>query len=99
MADALTYVKGLRPQNKIGAAVGSFGWSGECVNILNEWLEKMSCDIIEPQIKAKTALTTTLSKSASSSALQLQQQLKKRLLNSIHISGRGQLRPDFVFIN
>ncbi|ACS78156.1 FprA family A-type flavoprotein [Maridesulfovibrio salexigens] len=53
MADALTYVKGLRPQNKIGAAVGSFGWSGECVNILNEWLEKMSCDIIEPQIKAK----------------------------------------------
>ncbi|WP_320171520.1 FprA family A-type flavoprotein [Maridesulfovibrio sp.] len=53
MADALTYIKGLRPQGKIGAAVGSFGWSGECVNILKEWLENMSMDIIEPNIKAK----------------------------------------------
>ncbi len=29
MADVLTYVKGLRPRNKIGMAFGSFGWSGE----------------------------------------------------------------------
>ncbi len=29
MADILTYVKGLRPKNKIGFAFGSFGWSGE----------------------------------------------------------------------
>ena len=25
----LTYVKGLRPRNKLGLAFGSFGWSGE----------------------------------------------------------------------
>ncbi len=48
MADMLTYMKGLRPQNKIGAAIGSFGWSGECVKILNEWLEKMHMDIVDP---------------------------------------------------
>ncbi|WP_432738503.1 FprA family A-type flavoprotein [Maridesulfovibrio sp. FT414] len=53
MADTLTYIKGLRPQGKIGAAVGSFGWSGECVNILTEWLETMGMEIIEPKIKAK----------------------------------------------
>ena len=29
MADALTYVKGLRPKNKLGFAFGSCGWSGE----------------------------------------------------------------------
>lgn len=29
MADVLTYVKGLRPKNKLGLAFGSYGWSGE----------------------------------------------------------------------
>ena len=53
MADVLTYVKGLRPQGKIGACFGSFGWSGECVNILTEWLENMKMEIIQPGIKAK----------------------------------------------
>ncbi len=53
MADTLTYIKGLRPAGKIGAAVGSFGWSGECVNILTEWLENMNMEIIEPKVKAK----------------------------------------------
>ena len=29
MADVLTYIKGLRPKNKIGFAFGAYGWSGE----------------------------------------------------------------------
>lgn len=29
VADVLTYIKGLRPQGLVGAAFGSFGWSGE----------------------------------------------------------------------
>lgn len=53
MADMLTYMKGLRPQNKIGGAFGSFGWSGECVKILNQWLEDMKFEVQEPNIKAK----------------------------------------------
>lgn len=53
VADALTYIKGLRPQNKIGACFGSFGWSGECVKILTQWLEDMKMDVIEPGIKVK----------------------------------------------
>ena len=53
MADMLTYMKGLRPQNKIGAAIGSFGWSGECVKVLTEWLENMGMEIIEPPVKVK----------------------------------------------
>jgi flavorubredoxin len=48
MADMLTYMKGLRPQNKIGSAVGSFGWSGECVKILTKWLEDMSMELVDP---------------------------------------------------
>lgn len=52
MADMMTYMKGLRPQNKIGAAIGSFGWSGECVKVLTKWLEDMNMDIVDP-IKVK----------------------------------------------
>jgi flavorubredoxin len=47
MADMLTYMKGLRPQNKIGAAVGSFGWSGECIKILTKWLEDCGMEVVD----------------------------------------------------
>lgn len=53
VADMLTYMKGLRPQGKIGAAFGSFGWSGECVKILAEWLKGMGMELVEPQVKVK----------------------------------------------
>lgn len=41
VADLLTYMKGLRPQHKIGAAFGSFGWSGEGARLAHEWLASM----------------------------------------------------------
>ncbi|MEN8140935.1 MAG: flavodoxin domain-containing protein [Thermodesulfobacteriota bacterium] len=53
MADVLTYVKGLRPRHKVGAAFGSFGWSGESVKHLNGFLESMQVDIVHPGIKVK----------------------------------------------
>jgi flavorubredoxin len=39
----LTYMKGLRPQNRLGAAFGSYGWSGECVSIISDRLKEMGC--------------------------------------------------------
>ncbi|MEN8256349.1 MAG: flavodoxin domain-containing protein [Thermodesulfobacteriota bacterium] len=53
MADVLTYIKGLRPRKKIGAAFGSFGWSGESVKLLTGFLEDMHCEILEPGVKVK----------------------------------------------
>lgn len=45
----LTYMKGLRPQNRIGAAFGSFGWSGEAPKQIHEWLASMGWDMpVEP---------------------------------------------------
>ncbi len=41
VADLLCYLKGLKPQNKIGAAFGSYGWSGEAVRLIEEELERM----------------------------------------------------------
>lgn len=52
-ADVLTYIKGLRPQNKIGAAFGSFGWSGESVAKINEYLTAMKVELVHPGLKIK----------------------------------------------
>lgn len=45
VAGMLTYMKGLRPKNKIGAAFGSHGWSGEGTKVINEWLSSMGMDM------------------------------------------------------
>lgn len=51
VVDFLTYMKGLKPLNKIGAAFGSYGWSGESVNQINKEFEAMKFEIIDPGFK------------------------------------------------
>lgn len=53
MADVMTYLKGLKPANLIGAAFGSFGWSGESVRDLEEILKEMKVEIAAPSISIK----------------------------------------------
>ena len=44
LGDFLTYFKGLKPKNKIVAAFGSYGWSGEAVKLINNVFEEMKFD-------------------------------------------------------
>ena len=53
VADILTYIKGLKPKNKIGAAFGSYGWSGEAVKIITSALEDMKIEVVDPGIRVK----------------------------------------------
>jgi flavorubredoxin len=53
IADVMTYIKGLRPQNKIAAAFGSYGWSGEAVKIINKDFLEMKFDIIDDGVKVQ----------------------------------------------
>ncbi len=53
MAGFLMYMRGLKPTNKIGAAFGSFGWSGEAVKLMNRSMEDMKFDIIEKGLRIK----------------------------------------------
>ncbi len=46
MADMMTYLKGLKPQNKIGAVFGSYGWSGEGTRHLVRMLEEMKIECL-----------------------------------------------------
>jgi flavorubredoxin len=53
MADMITYMKGLRPANKVGTAFGSYGWSGEAVKIMAEALEEMKVSLVDPGMRMK----------------------------------------------
>jgi flavorubredoxin len=53
MADILTYLKGLKPRNLIGAAFGSYGWSGEAVKEIEEILAEMKVEKVREGIRAK----------------------------------------------
>ena len=51
LADFLCYMKGLKPKNKVGAAFGSYGWSGEAVKLLETELGEMGIPLIQPGLK------------------------------------------------
>lgn len=51
MADMLCYMKGLRPLNKIGAAFGSYGWSGEAVRLMTKALEEMKVKVVHQGVR------------------------------------------------
>ncbi len=53
MAGFLMYMRGLRPTNKIGAAFGSYGWSGESIRLLNEAMLDMKLDLIDEGFRVK----------------------------------------------
>jgi len=53
LGDFLTYMKGLKPKNKIGAAFGSYGWSGESIKLLTQELEAMKFEVIDPGMKVQ----------------------------------------------
>jgi len=57
MADMLCYLKGLRPANKIGAAFGSYGWSGEAVKLMTAALEEIKVRVVDPGLRVRFAPT------------------------------------------
>jgi len=53
MADVLTYLKGLRPMNLVGASFGSYGWSGESVKQVQDTLAEMKVELVSEPVKSK----------------------------------------------
>ncbi len=53
VADILCYLKGLKPQNLIGQAFGSYGWAGESVNLLQNELKILKVELIDLPIKTQ----------------------------------------------
>lgn len=53
VASILTYIKGLKPKNRIGAAFGSYGWSGEAAAHIHAELGSMGLDMPLEPLKAQ----------------------------------------------
>jgi anaerobic nitric oxide reductase flavorubredoxin len=53
IAPILEDLKGLKFQNKIGAAFGCYGWSGESVKIIEEHLTRCKIPVVTEGIRAK----------------------------------------------
>ena len=51
IAAFLSYLKGLRPKNRIAGAFGSYGWGGGAVKDIYEELKKMGIEIVEPGVQ------------------------------------------------
>ncbi len=57
VANFLTYMKGLRPVGRLGAAFGSFGWSGEAVKQITEYMESAKITMIGEGVRARNRPT------------------------------------------
>lgn len=53
LSPILEDLKGLRFQNKIGAAFGSYGWSGEAVKIIEEHINHCKINVVAEGVRAK----------------------------------------------
>jgi flavorubredoxin len=53
LSPILEDLKGLKFQNKIGAAFGSYGWSGESVQIIEEHLSNCKIQLVAEGVRAK----------------------------------------------
>jgi len=69
----------LRPQNKIGFAFGSYGWSGEAPKKIAQWLEDMGMELPEEPAAIKHVPTHDQAKELYATAQRLARQIKDRV--------------------
>lgn len=75
VGDVLTYLKGLKPRNLVGAAFGSYGWSGEGARVVNEILSEMKVE----QVQEPLNINYVPDKEALAACRQLGAAVAKRL--------------------
>ena len=50
MADVLTYIRGLKPLNLIGASFGSYGWNKKALEELNGYMNAIGVEQVAEQV-------------------------------------------------
>jgi flavorubredoxin len=79
VADVLTYLRGLRPAKKIGMAFGSFGWSGEAVKQINDYLHDTNIELINDGIRTKFVPDKTVLEECNNAGKLLAEKLLKNI--------------------
>ena len=78
MADFLTYIKGLKPGNKLGLAFGSYGWSGEAVKQINEMLKATNFDLLNDGLRQQWVPDKDALKACYNLGTEMAQAIKQR---------------------
>jgi flavorubredoxin len=79
MADILSYLRGLKPRNLVGAAFGSYGWSGEAVRQMEEILTDMKVELAGEGIRVKNMPGTDTLNRCYQLGLTMAEKVKARL--------------------
>ncbi|MBN2379673.1 flavodoxin domain-containing protein [candidate division WOR-3 bacterium] len=79
LADALTYLKGLKPRNLLGGVFGSFGWSGEACKHLTAYLTDMGIEIAAEPLRVKYVADDSMLAQAHQWGAEIGMKLLKRL--------------------
>ena len=79
MADMLCYLKGLRKKGLIGAAFGSYGWSGAPIDELTKTLEAMKVEVVAPAIKSPFVPDEKVKQSCRDLGLLISQKLAEKV--------------------
>jgi len=82
MADVMTYLKGLKPANLIGAAFGSYGWSGESVKHLEAMLKEMKVEIAAEAVSVKNVPDNGILEKCHELGKTIAAELLKRTVNN-----------------
>jgi flavorubredoxin len=82
MADVMTYLKGLKPANLIGAAFGSYGWSGESVKNLEAMLKEMKVEIAAETVSVKNVPVSSVLEKCHELGKTIAAELKKKVFSS-----------------
>lgn len=53
VADMLVYLKGLKPRGLVGAAFGSYGWSGESIKHIEQYLTDMKIECVAESVRVE----------------------------------------------
>lgn len=78
VAAVLCYMRGLRPQNRIGGAFGSCGWSGESPRYLQGELANMGMEMPAEPVKSIWAPTKEIYKACNQLGKSVAEALKKK---------------------
>ena len=79
VAEFLSYVRGLRPRNLVGAAFGSFGWGGEAPTIIKETLTAMRVEMVDEPLKVQFVPDTEALCRCQALGRQVAEKLKERV--------------------
>jgi flavorubredoxin len=80
VADVLTYISGLKPQNLIGAVFGSYGWNTKALEQVETVLKEMKVELVAESIKSKYVPDAYTLDQCKALGMKISEKLKEKVI-------------------